>query len=436
MSKDVKPKQRIGQKTSVKKRVFSWLVAIVVFGGAGYAAYRYAGETAKVEVAVARVRQGDFVISVRTRGEIRSVRSVLITAPQVPEPRIVKLAESGKPIKQGDVVVEFDSAAQEQQLLTQETNVKTADSEMVQTKASHKMTDESDAMNLMTATYNVKRSELEASKAAVVSQIEGEKNKIDVGISKGELAQVDVTIKSHKTTQEADLERLQQRKDKAMRDMERVKGYLGKMVLTAPIGGIVNILPNARSLGSFGSAPPPFKEGDRAWTGAAIAEIPDLSEMRIDLKLDEVDRGRLQLGQKGRIRVDAVPDRDLPAELDWISPIAAVMQRGPMSSEKSFPARATLKQLDPRLRPGMSATAVIIIESQPDQLLIPIRASIVHNGKPAVYLQRGENFVITPIEVGKRNETDIVVLKGLKQGDVVALENPVEAAKKAKKLGG
>ena len=79
--------------------------------------------------------------------------------------------------------------------------------------------------------------------------------------------------------------------------MDRVKGYLSKMVIRAPIDGIVNVLPNFRAQGSFGSTPPPFKEGDRAWTGAAIAEIPDLPEMRIELKLEEVDRGKLQLGQ-------------------------------------------------------------------------------------------------------------------------------------------
>jgi hypothetical protein len=156
--------------------------------------------------------------------------------------------------------------------------------------------------------------------------------------------------------------------------------------------------------------------------------------MRIELKLDEVDRGRLQLGQKAKVRVDAVPDRELPAELDWISPIANVMQRGPFQTDKSFPARATLKQLDPRLRPGMSATAEIVIEQQPNRLLIPVRASVLHNGKPAVWVQKGEEFVIREVEVGKRNETDIIVLKGLKEGEVVALENPVDAAKKAKKI--
>jgi HlyD family secretion protein len=433
MSKDIKT-SRLGQQTSRTRRLVGWVLGLAVCGGGGYAAYRYVGTPAKVEVAVAKVRKADFVISVQTRGDIKSVRSEILKAPQIPNPTIVKLAESGRPIRKGDVVIEFDPAQQEQNLLENATNVRTADSEIVQTKASHRMTDEADGMNLMTAGYNLERAKLEASKAEVVSEIEGAKNRIDVGINEGDLAQVKTVIGSHKTTEAADLERLNQRKQKTIRDMERSKGYLGNMVIRAPIDGIVNILPNFRSLGSFGSAPPPFKEGDKAWTGAPIAEIPDLSEMRVELKLDEVDRGRLQLGQKARVRVDAVPDRELPAELDWISPIATVMQRGPFQTDKSFPARATLKLLDPRLRPGMSATAEIVIEQKPGQILIPVRASVLHNGKPAVWVQTGETFAIREVEVGKRNETDIIVTKGLREGEVVALENPVDAAKKAKKI--
>ena len=67
-------------------------------------------------------------------------------------------------------------------------------------------------------------------------------------------------------------------------------------------------------------------------------------------------------------------------------------------------------------------------------MLIPVRASFMHNGKPAVYVQKGESFVIRQIEVGKRNDTDMVVLKGLRGRREVALENPIEAAKRAKKL--
>ncbi|HZT39701.1 MAG TPA: efflux RND transporter periplasmic adaptor subunit [Bryobacteraceae bacterium] len=434
MSKDVKPKHRIGQTAgSRRKRLMIWSLLLLIGAGGGYAAYRYNNDT-KVEVAVAKVRSGDFIISVRARGEIRSTQSIVLSAPQVPNPRIVRLAESGKPVKKGDVVVEFDAAQQEQNYLEKNTSVRTVDSEIVQTKASHRITDEMDAMNLMTAEYNLQRAELEASKAEVLSEIEGAKNRIDVGISEGELAQVKTTIGSHKVAQNADLDRLGQKKDKAVRDTERARTYLSKMVLRAPIDGVVNILPNFRSSGSFGSAPPPFKEGDQVWTGAAIAEIPNLSDMRIELKLDEVDRGKLKIGQAVKVRVDAIPEKEFTAVLDWISPIASVNFRGPWMQEKTFPAHATLRNLDPRLRPGMSASADIVIERQPDRLLIPVRASFAHAGKPAVYVQQGDHFVIRQIEVGRRNEVDMVVLSGLHKGETIALENPIEAAKKAKKL--
>ncbi len=435
MSKDLKPKQRLGQHLSRKKRLFIWTLLVTGGGGGSWAAYRYATPETTVEVPSARARRGEFVISVRSRGEIRSSNSVILAAPQVPDPRIVKLAESGKPIKKGDVVVEFDAAQQEQFFLERNTSVRTVDSEIVQIKASHKIVVEMDSMNLMTAEYNLERAKLEASKAEVVSEIEGAKNRIEVGITEGELGQVKTTINSHGIVQGADLDRLQQKKDKTVRDLDRAKGYLSKMAIRAPIDGVVNILPNFRSSGSFGSSPPPFKEGDRAWTGAPIAEIPDLTQMRIELKLDEVDRGRLQMGQQLRLRVDAIPDKEFLAELDWISPIAAIAWRGMGLTEKTFPARATLKNLDPRLRPGMSASAEIIIESQGNALMIPARASIVRGGKPAVYLMRkGLDYEIRSIEVGRRNETDLVVVKGLKPGDQVALENPVEVAKRAKKL--
>lgn len=434
MSKDVKPKQRLGQASSPKKKVLAWLTLFFVCAGGVFAAYRYSAEPTKVDVPVAKARMGEFVISVHARGEIRSVRSEIITAPQVPQPRIVHLAESGKPIKAGDVVVEFDSAQQEQTYLEKDTSVRTADSEIVQLKADQKITNEMDAMNLMTSEYNVERAKLDASKAEVLSEIEGAKNLINVDVAKGDLDQVKTTIKSHGTSNQADLERLEQKKDKTVRDAERAKSYLSKMVLRAPHDGIVNILPNFRSSGSFGSTPPPFKEGDQAWTGAAIAEIPDLSQMRLELKLDEVDRGKIKLGQKMRIRVDAIPDKEFQAELDWISPIASVSFRGMGMTEKQFPSYATLKNLDPRLRPGMTGSADIVIESQPNTLLIPARASFVDNGRPAVWIQKGQDFIVRHIEVGKRNEADIVVKNGLKEGDIVALENPIEAKKKAKKL--
>ena len=186
-SKDVKPKIRLGKSHPRRVKIITWTLALLFCGGGVYAAYRYTGTT-EVEVAVARARRGDFVISVRTRGDINSARSTILKAPQVPQLRIVQLAENGRPVNKGEVVVEFDCLTQEQNVLKRTINVQSADGDIVQTKANQKMDDEADSMNKMSSEYSLERSKLDASKAEVLSAIEGEKNRIDVGVSEGQPA--------------------------------------------------------------------------------------------------------------------------------------------------------------------------------------------------------------------------------------------------------
>ncbi|MCW5963681.1 MAG: efflux RND transporter periplasmic adaptor subunit [Bryobacterales bacterium] len=413
-------------------KILGLVILAAALGGGGYAAYRYFSPESVV-VKTARVRSGEFLISVKSTGDLRSSRSVILSVGRIPNPVIVKLAENGKPIRKGQVVIELDEASLEQIMLTRNTEARTVESEMVQLKATQRIEDEANSLKLMQADYNLERARLEASKAEVVSEIEGAKNRIDVTVFEGEKKGVETVIGAAEASQTADLERLNRRKTKAERDVTRTQEYLRLVKLYAPVDGIVSILPNYRS-GGFGRTPPPFKEGDRVWSGAPIAEIPDLSEMHVKLALDEVDRGRAQVGQEVRVRVDAVPDRDFRAEIEWISPVAEVIFRGFRNLEKQFPARAKLLNLDERLRPGMTANTEVVIRSEMNSLLIPIAASFLKDGKPMVWVQRGGRFVPTEIEVGERNDNDILVLDGIQEGDVVALEDPEEALKRARKL--
>jgi multidrug efflux pump subunit AcrA (membrane-fusion protein) len=432
-SKDVKPKIRIGRKAlSLPKKIVYSVIGLVLCGGVGYATYYY-GVRPVVDVAVARVRRGSFVRAVRVRGEVKSVKTTLLSAPQVPNLRITKLAVSGRPVSKGEVVVEFDGAANDQSLTQMNLQVQTVLSQKVSMQASQKMTAEADKMSLMTASYSLERAKLEASKAEIVSNIEKEKARIAVGTAEGSLDLTRASVNAHQVSAQTDLQRLQVNIETTNRNMERVKGYVSNMALRAPVDGVVNILSNFRSGGDFGSAGIPFREGDTVPTGMAIAEIPDLSKMRVEVRLDEVDRGKVKLGQPVKVRVDAIPDREFDAILDWISPIATLQFRGNRDADKQFPAYATLAEVDPRLRPGMSASIDVIIDSQPNVLLIPIRASFTLGGKPSVFIQNGDQFKQRPIEVGAQNETEIVVTSGLKEGELVTQEDPKEAAKRAKK---
>ena len=67
------------------------------------------------------------------------------------------------------------------------------------------------------------------------------------------------------------------------------------MEIRAPIDGMINYLQNF-SQGWMNAKP--FKVGDQVWPGIVLAEIPDLKTLEMEGKIEEIDRGQLQLGQE------------------------------------------------------------------------------------------------------------------------------------------
>ena len=404
---------------------YPWLrAALITLASAGVtAAALLLYGPAPPELPTALVERRDFVRTVQSRGELKSAESVQVVAPQTPDLQIVMLAENGKPVEEGQIVVRFDESAQEDLLVERQTEVRQVDSEIEQAEAQHAIEDERNEMLIMQATYNVERAELEASKQEILAEIEAEKAKIDVVIAEGELKKSEANSVASNMSHDADIERLAERKSKAVRDLNLSHTYMGSMVLRAPKAGIIHVLPNNRAQGSFGTARPPFQEGDTVWTGASIAEIPDLESLRVEFRVDEVDRGRVSEGQPTRIRIDAVPDAVLDGAVSWLSPIATlVFNRLP--PEKNFPAFSSLARIDDRLRPGMSATVEVIIQQIEDVLVIPSKASTQIDGRPTVFVKEGSGYRRAPIEVAATNGAEIVVASGLSEGDVIALENP------------
>ncbi len=378
------------------------------------------------EVPTARVERREFIMSIRARGEIKARESVKITTPPTPDLKIVRLAEDGKPIKKGEIVVEFDGSVQEERFVQRATEVRQVDSEIVQARAQHSIADELNAMLVMSSEYNLERAKLEASKQEILSEIEGLKNRIDVDVSGGELSKAKTTAQATDISQEADITRLTERKNKAIRDLDLTKTYLRNMILRAPADGIVQIRSNPRAQGSSRRNRPPFQEGDTVWAGADIAEIPNLSSMRVEFRVEEIDRGRASIGPHVRIRVDAAPGTVFEGSIDWLSPIATLLFRR-FPPEKNFPAQATIDNMDAQLRPGMSASVEVIVEQRPGVLIIPTRASFQVDGEPTVFVRQGSGFRKQRIKVLARNATDIVVGDALKEGEVIALENPILA---------
>src|ERR1035441_3029445 len=238
---EIRPQTRLGKHDPRKVKLMFWAVGLMAAGGGAYATYHY-GMTTELQIPVGRVRKGDFVISVRTRGDIKSSHSSTLIAPQVPGLRILRMAKNGQMVKKGEVVVEFDTATMEQNVVTRNNSVQSAQGAVDQQNASTRMDVETDALSKMSSEYALEKAKLDASKAEVISAILGEQNRIKVGVAEGALAQTKSRVNADVVGDAAQMNQVAQQQKNAIRNRDLALTYLAQMELKAPVDGIVNIL--------------------------------------------------------------------------------------------------------------------------------------------------------------------------------------------------
>ena len=398
--------------------LFVLIVAAVIF-------FSVRSSHASSSVPTAEVKRAEFVEFLSIRGEIKARQSKTLTAPSASgDLQIVKLAKTGQSVKTGDVIVLFDTTTLQRTLEQKRTDLASAEAEIRQQEAQEHMTQEQDLTDSLAAKYNVESARLDASKAEILSEIDGEKNKLTLASSQEKLRAAQSKLDSGKLGSAADIAQKKKKRDKALFDVRLAEHQIASLTLRAPGDGVVTVLPNFRAT-MFGGNAPDFREGDRAWAGAAIAEIPDLSSIRFEARVEEADRGKLQGDQSANVHIDAVPDADFAGRVRDISTLAK-MDFSSWPPMKNFTLDLKIDHTDPRIKPGMKANARIAVDTVPNSVLLPTQALFAKNGSTVVYVEDGRNFVQRPVKVGRRSGETAQIIDGVQPGARVALKDPTE----------
>jgi HlyD family secretion protein len=414
--------------TEKKHRARGWISLSVVFAVAGLASvetYRLRQVDASTSLPMAPARKGDFSVIVRCRGELKARLSRQVNAPvNVPDLRIVWAAPPSSPVKAGDVVIKFDPSSAQQQLQEKEAALRQAQATLDQEVAQARITGEQDKLDLSTSTYAAEKARLEASKQEIVSALQGEENKIDLSLAEEDMKVKAAAAHLHAASDAAKTASLTRLRDHAQADVDLTKHRLAQMELKAPLSGIIVYLPNY-SQGWMNAKP--FQVGDQAWPGASLAEIPDLNTLEMEGKIEEIDRGRISIGDPSRVRIDALPELTLPAKLSSLSPLTEQTFEWPPSS--SFRGFSAIQKPDPRLRPGMNGSMDIEIKKIPAAISVPSKALFTRNGKAVVFVNSKAGYHAVEVEILARNPDEIAI-KGIDPGAMVALTDPEKRDRK------
>lgn len=152
--------------------------------------------------------------------------------------------------------------------------------------------------------------------------------------------------------------------------------------------------------------------------GTAIVTLADITEMYVLVDVDEVDISRVSVGQPAEIAVETLPNARIQGEVEKIFPNGTKTE-----NVVYFKVRVRIDDLDPRLRPGMTADVSLISAERKDVLLVPDAAINRAGGKTVVEVQTAEGAPPQEreIEVGVTDYENTEVISGLKEGEIVVL---------------
>lgn len=336
---------------------------------------------------------------------------------------LVEVAKPGARVKKGEIVAEFDRQYQLNRLDDFKDRVIQLDANVKKLRADLAVAKEAHNQVVLSAKSDWDKAILDLKTAEVRSAIESEKLRLSVEEADARYKQMVEEAKLVEASQRAQMLATEIDRDQAKIEFERASANVNRMVVRAPMDGVV-VMQTIWRGGDFGQV----QQGDQVWPGMTFMQIVDPSSMVIMGNLNQVDADAVRLNQQAVARLDAYSGSEFPAH---VAGVGAMTKPGVWRPNymREIPIRLKLDTIDARVIPDLSASADIVLTIEKQAAIAPLDA-VFHDpqGKPFVFLRTPSGWQRRSVELGLSNHIAATVRSGLRRGDVVAAERP-DAAK-------
>jgi len=369
----------------------------------------------------ARVNRGQFDVIITVTGELQAQNSEKIMAPSQLRSRrlrfnnikIQDLIPEGTVVDSGDYVATLDRSEAANTLKDIEDEVQKIESQYLKTKldTTINLRELRDALINLEFAMEEAEIRLEQSKFEPPATIRQAKIDLDKADRAYEQARSNYKLKVQQA--EADMTEVNINLSKENRRMEEMLEVLDQFVIMAPKPGMViyhrEWSGQKRKVGSTISP----------WD-LTVATLPDLSTMVSKTYINEIDISKVKRGQQVEIGVDAFPEKKYSGT---ITEVANIGEQLPNTDAKVFEVVIKIEGYDPILRPSMTTSNQILINTFSDVTFIPIEAVHTFDSIPFVFTSKGTRQIVL---LDEANENQIIVEKGLEEGDKIYLNAPEE----------
>jgi len=391
------------------KRLVTLVIIALILAGAAYGGYTYLIESNRAAASQAKlntvtVQKGNIVASVSTTGSLVPVNQVRLTfgvADRIKEINV----KVGDRVKAGTVLARLDTADLELRLAQAQYTLETNQIKLAQAQAGLKADEvkiakvalEKAAIALQKAQTDYDRIAWRSDIASTPQAIALQQATLDY-----ESALANYSLKTAGST-EQDLKILENNVKNSQAAYDLARLALQDAVIVAPFDGVVAAVNG--------------NPGEQVSTAREVIYLIDPIHVRLDANVDEMDVGKVAVGQEAVVTLDALPDRKLRGRVQAIAPSSSV-QAGVVT----YQVQIAIENTDSQVRFGMTANAQIITDRHDNVLVVPNRAirlvnrtrrivQVVVNGAPQ------EKEVRTGLSSDQMTE----ILEGLTEGDQVVI---------------
>ena len=353
----------------------------------------------------ARVQRGDVRITLVESGELRAEQQSTVTA--ATDKQIVWLVPEGTRVKQGDLLIRFETQKYEIAKSTAQSALAVARAELSKTLA-----------------------QLEAQKVAQ------EKARLDYA-SLPELAEkgfvnrneLDAARLAHEEVRastrsfEASVDAARANVQRAESEVDQTDRKLDKSFLRAPRDGVV-----VYATTGVATSPRKITVGITPFEGMELMYLPDPSSMRVDTEVSEFDVAKVRVGAPVELNLDAYPDSVFRGEVSAVAALARPKiskVSGQAIGVKIFDVSIKVLDQDERLKPGLSTTVQILVSENPNVLYLPVAGIFVDElEKTVVYVKREGRAEKRLVTLAGSTDRVAIVESGVDDGAEILLDQP------------
>lgn len=416
-------------------------------------------EDPSLELLTTLAEISDFEHRVIERGELQSssnveVRCAVKGRTSSSTINILEIVPEGTWVEEGDFLVKLDDAALQKQLVQQQIICSSSESAAIEAEADLESAKlalyeysegtyvedlAKQQSEVFVAEENLRRAEeyLQYSNRLAergyipdaqldADQFALEKARKELGVAKTKLEVLSKFTKEKMLTQleakiqtaEAKLKSRQKTLELENKELQEIEAQIALCRITAPVQGQVVYEQNRRST----STTILIEEGAPIRERQVIINLPDPSKMKVIAKVHESRIGLVAEGQVAELKLDSLPDTPLTGKVVEVSEYPLPPVSVYTAHVKEYEVAIQIDDPPRDLRPGMTAEAKILVEKMNDVLQLPIEAIQERDGVFYCAIPKADGRIETrEIQLGKGNETSLIVESGLKAGETVVL---------------